>query len=74
MGCSLAAATGPPEGYSTGGRTVATPTSTAAHGFELPDAGAGSDPFRLSKDAADGAGDAFVAAVLPESRERAADW
>ena len=58
-----------------GGRTVATPTSTAANDFELPDAGAGSDPFRLSKAAADEAGDAFVAAVLLESCERAAnDW
>ena len=58
-----------------GGRTVVTPTSTAAHDFELPNAGAGSDPFRLSKAAADGTGDAFVAAVLPEPRERAAnDW
>ena len=50
-------------------------TSTPTHDFELPDVGAGSDPFRLSKAAADEAGDAFVAAVLPESRERAAnDW
>ena len=56
-----------------GGRTVATFTSTSTHDSELPDAGAGSDPFRLSKAAADEAGDAFVAAVLPEPRERAAD-
>jgi len=39
----------------------------------LRDAGARSDPFRLSKAAADEAGGAFVAAVLPEPRERAAD-
>jgi hypothetical protein len=41
----------------------------------LPGAKARSDPFRLSKAAADEAGDAFVAAVLPDPRERAAnDW
>ncbi|PSQ11899.1 hypothetical protein BRC99_05945 [Halobacteriales archaeon QS_7_69_60] len=39
----------------------------------MPDAGAGSDPFRLSKATVDEAGDALVAAVLPEPRERAVD-
>ena len=47
--------------------------STAAHDLELRDARARSDPFQLSKAAADEAEDAFVAAVLPKPRERAAD-